>query len=124
MRPRTVRVVIRLALLALLAGAPLAAGARAQIPFHDPYVWAGAGLKAARLGDADGDGESDLFVRGFNGDFVQVLLGHGGHFSGEYHHIDEFVRDFVVADFDGDGRDDVATTDDHGPGVKIWMAIG
>src|SRR5262249_45908268 len=65
------------------------------------------------LGDMDGDGKSDLVVALENG--VGVFHGHGdGTFGAESDYGPGNPRDVALADFNGDGRLDIASVSSAG----------
>ncbi len=79
----------------------------------------GTEVLATRLGDIDGDGRADLVFAGFNkADFVPYLGMRPGLAGGGFGAVRQLValgnplsceaREFVLGDFDGDGRVDVA----------------
>jgi cysteine-rich repeat protein len=66
------------------------------------------GLRGCLLADSDGDGEQDLMCRTY-GELIVVMRLRGGEFEeAAAFHPSQPLFSFTVADFDGDGRSDVA----------------
>ncbi len=81
-----------------------------------------------RACDVDGDGDQDLVMIGWNGGAgggIAVLRsdGHGG-LSQSYASPGGNPTSFVLADFDGDGRPDLATTHPSPPRVEVRLNAG
>jgi hypothetical protein len=74
--------------------------------------------------DLDRDGHADLLTGGYDERFIRYLRGKGdGTFLPEAR-IDTSwadVRGFAVADFNGDGKPDIAVTD-NGPTLHVFLA--
>lgn len=82
--------------------------------FADPVTYAtGQGNEAFALGDLNADGVPDVAVAGITSGtegFIAVLSGRGdGTFEDAVIYADEQISGLAIADFNGDGRDDVAT---------------
>jgi hypothetical protein len=92
---------------------------------HRDYVAADVPVNLA-MGDLNGDGIADLVVPNFNSTNVSVLLGKR---DGSFRPLQLFDSggvnpfDAVVADFNGDGKNDVAVTIPSG-GVSILLGDG
>ena len=75
--------------------------------------------------DFDGDGVTDLAFASFQSDEVSVLLGHGdGRFTlegGATIHTDDGAYGIDAADFNGDGRPDLAVSDQFDDEVAILV---
>src|SRR5215813_8600196 len=109
--------------------APLAATASATLPkfiAHRDYAAADAPVNLA-TGDLNGDGIADLVVPNFNNSTnISVLLGKR---DGSFQPLQLFDSgganpfDAVVADFNGDGKNDVAVTFQSG-GIAILLGDG
>jgi hypothetical protein len=98
------------------------------------YV-AGSGPRGVNIADLNGDGKPDLAVANFGGT-ISVLLGNGdGTFRPQISAIlsgpGAQARDLAIADFNGDGKLDVAATQFSGssifvlpPGVHVLLGNG
>jgi hypothetical protein len=79
-------------------------------------------------GDLNGDGKTDLVVANFNDDTISVLLGNGdGTFtaaSGSPFLTGTGPKSVTMADFNKDGKLDVATADDSVNDVSILFGNG
>jgi hypothetical protein len=75
-------------------------------------------------GDLNGDGKLDVVVATTIGSNIHVLLGNGdGTLQTQVaYHSDSGTADVVIADFDGDGKADVASV--GGPNVSIFIGNG
>jgi len=120
------RMPVRHRSVTLLAGA-LAAGAAASLCFAPAAVGVSFGIAThyptgaqpshVALRDLDADGKLDMVVVTPNADSVSVRLGdgHGGFgadasFPADSNPFDSKPFDIAVGDFNGDGRQDLATT--------------
>jgi hypothetical protein len=91
--------------------------------------WAvGASAAGAATGDFNGDGHVDLAVDGYDTGTLIVLLGDGaGHFRsapGSPVFVGRNPTDVVVADFDGDGKQDLVVTVNGGGSLAILRGTG
>jgi FG-GAP-like repeat len=115
--------------LAALAAA-LACGAGAGPPGRDPGVrfTAGKGPGSLALADLNGDGRLDLVVANAEGGDVTVLLGNGkGAFvaaAGSPFPAGKSPNDIAIADFDGDGKPDLAFANHDTPYVTVLIGDG
>jgi len=92
---------------------------------HRDYVAADVPVNLA-MGDLNGDGIADLVVPNFNSTNISVLLGNRDGSFQPLQLFDSggvFPFDAVVADFNGDGKNDVAVTIPSG-GVSILLGDG
>jgi len=108
--------------------AAFATAASATLPkfiAHRDYVAADVPVNVA-MGDLNGDGIADLVVPNFNSTNISVLLGKR---DGSFQPLQLFDSggvnpfDAVVADFNGDGKNDVAVTIPSG-GISILLGDG
>ena len=80
------------------------------------------------IGDFDGDGTSDLATSNNNGNSVSILLGdRAGGFratAGSPFPVGRAPYPLAVADFDSDGKLDVATPDVNGGTVSVLVGDG
>jgi hypothetical protein len=80
------------------------------------------------VGDFNGDGKPDLAVADYYpGDSISILLGNGdGTFQGhvDYPTSPDDPYGTVVADFNGDGMLDLATTNMNGDAVSVFLGNG
>ncbi|MEV1175405.1 DUF2961 domain-containing protein, partial [Nonomuraea sp. NPDC049784] len=91
--------------------------------WHDYFA---AGTEIPAVGDFDGDGRDDIatFTRGDSGD-VWVALSTGSGFGAARRWHDRFAigDEFpAVGDFDGDGKDDIATFT-RGTSADVFVAL-
>ncbi|MBF8191786.1 fibronectin type III domain-containing protein [Nonomuraea sp. K274] len=91
--------------------------------WHDYFA---AGDEIPAVGDFDGDGRDDVatFTRGTSAD-VYVALSTGTGFAGSRKWHDRFAQGEeipAVGDFDGDGRDDVATFT-RGTSADVYVSL-
>jgi len=105
-----------LALAAAVCGAPApAAGQAAALQFSAPgFVQAGDQPQEIVAGHFDADGDVDLATANAKLDAANVLLGHlGGAFQFDAGSVlsPSGAVSIAVGDFNGDGRDDLATSD-------------
>lgn len=96
--------------------------------FEPPFdVLATVFATGVEIGDLNDDGLQDLVMFDYAVG-VAVGLGHGDGTFGPAIRTRVLQRphDFVVADFDADGRDDVAVTEiqDSGAGISILLGLG
>jgi len=93
----------------------------AFLPFQDAYE----GLQSLRLGDIDGDGQTDLLLR--RGSDEALLWGDGGHFArttalrGVSPHGTEDLR---LVDLDGDGQDERIVVTSAAAEIRAWTWEG
>lgn len=121
--------VARLLGTALLAAALPVSSAAAAVSFAttgtaDP----GTDLTSLHLVDMDGDGHLDIVTGATGGGGrVRIRLGDGsGGFTSPAGLTDQTTGHaalVVVADADGDGRQDLLTADDSGSAVRIWHRL-
>ena len=95
-------------------------------PFTSP--WAG-GLNACQFGriDLDGDGQRDLLVFDRHADRLLCFLNRGGRgeircqFTREYDDTFPEIHDWMImADYDGDGREDIFTFNKGWAGITVY----
>ena len=88
---------------------------------------AGSGASWIAVGDFNGDGKLDLAVANYYADTVSILLGNGdGTFQPAINFASGAVSNtlaLAVADFNGDGKLDLAVADGNG-GVTILLGNG
>jgi hypothetical protein len=98
-----------------------------EAPTRSP---AGYGPGGLATGDLDGNGATDVVVAGTSANYVSVLLGTGdGRFAPRAQDpprwaVGDAPAAVVTADFDGDGRPDLATADDWSDDVTVRLADG
>jgi FG-GAP-like repeat len=89
---------------------------------------AGASPHSAAVGDFNGDGSADLAVANFGGNNMTVLVGDGsGGFaaaSGSPFLVGSLPLAVAVADFNGDGKADLAVANSNSNNVTILLGIG
>ena len=90
----------------------------------------GPGPADVAVGDFNGDGKQDLATANglfdFGGDTVDVLLGKGdGTFAGAITYATGLMpRSVAVADFNGDGKQDLVTANVDGGDVSVLGGVG
>ena len=98
-----------------------------QAAAGSPFA-AGTGPISLALGDFNGDGFQDLAAANFLANQVTVLLGNGsGGFApatGSPFTVGTNPIDVVVGDFNGDGKQDLATANYNGNNVTVLMGNG
>jgi hypothetical protein len=74
--------------------------------------------------DGDGDGRPDLVVVDATNDFVKVLRNRGSRSFAPYgeYPIGAGASDVATADFDGDGRFDIATSNRNSATASVLMS--
>lgn len=123
------KIPFRFAFLAALAAA-LACGAGAGAPGGEPDARfkAGKGPGSLALADLNGDGRLDLVVANDESGDVTVLLGDGkGSFTaapGSPFPAGKSPNDVAIADFDGDGKPDLAFANHDTKHVTVLMGDG
>ena len=86
------------------------------------YLLTGLDPEGVAAGDLNGDGKIDLAVASVNGGLTHVLIGNGdGTFNTPVFYPTQGNRDVVMADFNRDGKLDVASA---GTGVNIFIGNG
>ncbi|GLZ33624.1 hypothetical protein Lesp02_58120 [Lentzea sp. NBRC 105346] len=94
------------------------------VKWHDAFAF---GNEVPMVGDFNGDNRDDIvtFTRGGAGD-VYVALSNGSSFVGngiKWHDAFAFGTEVpLVGDFNGDGRDDIATFT-RGPAADVYVAL-
>ena len=80
------------------------------------------------VGDFNGDGKLDLATAGQFGTqkYINILLGNG---DGTFHRGASYPGEgspasIAVADFNGDGKLDMAVANSQGVGIRVWMGNG
>ena len=124
---RSSRNIFTLAVAVLAMALPVAA--QSTPAFAPPITWAAPGASAVASGDMNGDGRIDVITAngttpGSHG--VSVLLSNG---DGTFQTGANFVTntdptDIVVADFNGDGKLDVATANKTAGTLSILLGNG
>ncbi len=99
-----------------------------SVTLHDTDYAAGGSPTSVTTGDFNGDGKLDLaVVNGFSSPgTVGVLLGNGdGTFQPLVAYtVGDSARDLTAADFNGDGKLDLAVTNNGGGSVSILLGNG
>lgn len=105
------------------------AAAQSTPAFAPPLTWAAPGASAVASGDMNGDGRIDIITAnsttpGSHG--VSILLSNG---DGTFQPASNFVTntdptDLVIADFNGDGKLDVATANRSAGTLSILLGNG
>ncbi len=116
---------LRSSLLSLLLVAGLSSAA-AQAPVVSPHVslYPDFNIHDFRVAEVDGDGAPDLVlstifdgIRAVRGDGLGGILGVQAVAGGVF-------ADLAVADFDGDGLDEVVLVPSSGTGVQVLLDVG
>ena len=101
------------------------------VPLWGQYPWAG-GLNACQFGrmDLDGDGRKDLLVFDRHADRLLCFLNQGDRgtihyqFTRAYDEAFPVVHDWMVmADYDGDGREDLFTYSKGWAGIAVYRNV-
>ncbi|MGD8791822.1 MAG: VCBS repeat-containing protein [Anaerolineae bacterium] len=82
------------------------------------------GGKTIVVGDLNGDGIEDAAVASYQHPEVLVLLGGRGSIRTGYLAGDEHPWGLTVADFDGDGKDDLVIADDVTHRAAVYLSLG
>ena len=99
------------------------------LPAQNPWV---GGLNACQFGrmDLDGDGQKDLLVFDRHGNRLLCFLNKGREGEIRYEYTTDYDAAFprlsgwvVVADYDGDGREDIFTYSMGWAGVKVYRNV-
>ena len=99
------------------------------LPGQNPWV---GGLNACQFGrmDLDGDGRKDLLVFERHGDRLLCFLNKGGEGEIRYEYTETYDEVFprlngwmVLADYDGDGREDIFTYSKGWAGIKVYRNV-